>query len=404
MRGGRWRRALLVAFAAACIALNSPPHNKSLPHDAYVWQRQWTPALAAALAQSAAHVRCWRVLAAEMDGRGELVEIRADRAALHETQKPVVVVVRISRQIPSWNEEAAIRQSVALVHRWRQASIAVAGLEIDHDCGTARLAAYARFLAALRSQLPPPLTLSITALPAWLDSHRLPEVLAAVDESVLQVHAVINPRQGLFNRSQALAWVRSWSRTSVRPFRIALPNYGSRVAWNGRGSIAVVESEVPRFANLVAGSELVVRPLEVAGLMADIDGLVAPSLAGYAWFRLPTAGDRRAWTFPTWLAVLQGAPLAPAMRADVTPSGIPGTVDVYVSNTGAIDEVCPSKVDVVAAGRCEGADSLGPYTVERAGPTVRFRLVAPLLLPAGDRRLVGWVRCSLSGGRVYAKM
>ena len=44
------------------------------------------------------------------------------------------------------------------------------GVEIDYDCPTSKLPAYARFLVELRSRLARRMALSITALPTWMNS------------------------------------------------------------------------------------------------------------------------------------------------------------------------------------------------------------------------------------------
>ena len=111
------------------------------------------------------------------------------------------------------------------------ATPALAGLEIDYDCPTSKLAGYARFLAALRQRLAPDLALSITALPTWMSSSALERVAAEVSEIVLQVHAVDDPRHGLFDPAQAERWVRAFGRRTAQPFRVALPAYDVRVTW-----------------------------------------------------------------------------------------------------------------------------------------------------------------------------
>jgi hypothetical protein len=393
---------LLVVLAGCALQGAAPAPTVALPHDAYVWQRRWTPAVEEAVSQSAAHVRRWRVLGAEMSGGGELVAVQADRRALG--RMPVVLVVRINDQIPRWDHERAVTETVALVERWRDGGATLAGLEIDHDCGTARLGDYADFLARVRRAVSPDLELSITALPAWLASSRLDAVLAQVDETVLQVHAVVNPRQGLFDRAQAAAWVRRWGRVSPTPFRVALPTYGSRVTWDRAGRVTAVESEMPRYANLAPGRELVVRPLEVARFIDEVRRSSVPNLAGFAWFRVPTAGDRRAWTLATWHAVMAGHAIPPVMRAATTRGEVPGLFDVHIVNEGPIDDVVPRRVWVDDDARCEAADGVAPYTAARgADGVITFSLQAPLLLAAGERRPVGWVRCARAEGLVHVE-
>ena len=66
-----WLRVLLILLPTAGLAASSVTQG-ALPQDAYVWQRQWTPALASALDRSADLVRAWRVLAAQSDPAGRL--------------------------------------------------------------------------------------------------------------------------------------------------------------------------------------------------------------------------------------------------------------------------------------------------------------------------------------------
>ena len=55
---------------------------------------------------------------------------------------------------------------------------------------------YVRFLAELRSRLARRIALSITALPTWMNSAELERLTRDLDEIVLQVHAVDDPRRG----------------------------------------------------------------------------------------------------------------------------------------------------------------------------------------------------------------
>src|ERR1051325_9193966 len=76
--GGRMTRVAWLLLALAACLTGSADRQRALPHDAYVWQRQWTPALAAALDQSREVVRAWRVLAAETDRQGRLKPMAVD--------------------------------------------------------------------------------------------------------------------------------------------------------------------------------------------------------------------------------------------------------------------------------------------------------------------------------------
>jgi hypothetical protein len=150
--------------------------------------------------------------------------------------------VRIAAPLATLDRAALIADLVALRGDWPTSMM----LEIDHDCGSRQLADYARFLVALRRAL--------AARPAPV-AHRAARLagraqicdglLATVDEAVLQLHSLDKPARRLFDAAGARAWTASLARRTDKPFRVALPNYGSRVVLDGQGRIAAVESEVP---------------------------------------------------------------------------------------------------------------------------------------------------------------
>src|SRR6185503_3023626 len=113
---------------------------------AYIWQRAWTPRVIAAAERSADLVRAWRVLVAEADSRGHWVDVTVPWDALQATRRPIVAVVRIDGRL----DDARMPVLFDRVAATLDAAPAVSGLEIDYDCPTSKLAAYARFLGALR--------------------------------------------------------------------------------------------------------------------------------------------------------------------------------------------------------------------------------------------------------------
>lgn len=400
-------------------------------HDAYIWQRQWTSSLDRAVSASASRVRAWRVLAAEVDVRGQIVEASPHLDVLARTARPVIPVIRISGRLSDWSandptgdlaDDPAretrrdlardlIRHTQTLARRWRDAGVDVTGIETDYDCPTGSLPRYASFLAALRQAHPRDLALSITALPTWLDSARLRDVLERVDETVLQVHAVQHPEAGLFDREQARAWAREWADVSREvgskaggvPFRIALPTYGSRVTWARTGRITAIESEARTFADPAAGRELLVTPRDITTFLDTLRDDPPPNLTGLVWFRVPTAEDERAWSLATWHAVMDGRALPPDIAAIVEPSAtIPGLYDVYVNNRGNVDAMVPERVTLTSRGTCEAADSVAPYAMEKRRMAIEFRRVSPRLLARDRRTLIGWVRCPIEEIQVHA--
>lgn len=377
---------LLLAVLAAC-SQKPPP----LPHDVYVWQRVWTPAVTAAVADAGGTVSGWRVLGAELDGQGVWRPADPDRAVLAATAKPVVLVVRIEGQLVRWDGAKLRRAVLALAEGWRRDGLTVAAIEIDHDCATARLLAYAEFLRLLRAEMPRDMQLSLTALPTWLGSPALDNVLARVDEAVLQVHAVSDPRGGLFDARRARAWMKDFGKRMNRPWRVALPAYGSRVVWDAQGRIAAIESERPALIGGAISSELIASPQGMVDFLTALDRDRPPHLAGITWFRLPADGDARAWSLPTWRAVVGGQQLRPRLTVLAQAANSTGLYDVMLANHGTTDGVLPERV--LLDGKCTAADGINQYDIERRGDGFALRRATNGLMRPGGRRAIGWARC-----------
>jgi hypothetical protein len=392
---GVGRRTLGIAAAcASCAALLGgavPAAPKALGHEAYIWQRQWRPALIEAVSASRGHLQRWRVLAAQAGAAGKLVPVVVPHQALRASGRPVVMVVRIEGSLRLHDAAHLVREVVALRHRWAADGAAPVMVEIDHDAGTAALPAYAAFLAQLRSALDG-LPLSITALPAWMDSPVLSQVLAEADESVLQVHAVQHPSRGLFDASRARGWVQAWSRRSDKPFFVALPCYGAAVTYDKFGNLRSVEGEVPRLAGDASSGELMALPSEVSGLLGQLQRDGVRGLRGVAWFRLPTSEDRRAWSQATWHAVLRGQPLRGRAELQLRAAGHPGTFDLVLVNAGPHDAELPRQVDGGMA--CTAADGANGYVAHPVGAAPAVRRKAPGLLRSGQEQVIGWLRCA----------
>src|SRR5450830_446618 len=117
--GWRHRRTtFLCIFAVLGAALftlaacqRTPP---ALPQQAYIWQRQWTPAVAAAMQASEPLLGGWRVLAAELNAQRQWQPAYPDWQALRATSHAVVMVVRLDGQ-GGQPDNAAQRQVIALL-------------------------------------------------------------------------------------------------------------------------------------------------------------------------------------------------------------------------------------------------------------------------------------------------
>lgn len=370
LRTLRW---LLLSLLAACSA------PAPLVHEAYVWQRAWSEPLRAALIDPTQPFAVWRVLALEATGQ-RAVAIAIDAHALAQSGKPVRIVARIEGARLTIAATDVAQHLARAASVLRGAGVKVDGIEIDHDCATAALPHYAQWLGALRSALPDE-RLSITALPTWLDSPRLPELLARVEHSVLQVHAVAHPREGLFDAARARDWVRRYAELG-RPFYVALPAYHVAVSLDAAGAVVGVAAEE---ADSPAATEVRSDPVQAATLLHSLSGDVR-GLIGIVWFRLPLASDRRAWHPRTLRAVVAGDPLAAAVRTETT-TGL--TVQFALRASGNIDQLA---VPVELPASCRYADATPPFALD--GRPGAWRLVpqAPVWLKPDERREIGWCR------------
>jgi hypothetical protein len=386
------RALLLVATLALSLLSGVAASDRTLPQDAYVWQRKWTPALRVALKESSDLVRAWRVLAAYTYVGGNLQPVAVDWKALKDSGRPVIAVVRIDGQLRRWDDNRLLTDLDGLLSRWRHTGAPIAGLEIDNDCAVARLAMYAQFLALVRSHLDPKLSLSITALPAWLRSPELGAVLAPVTQAVLQVHMVQKPHAGLFNPEQARRWTQAMACVTSKPFLVAVPAYGVRVSWRGDGRMLTVEGENQLLVGGAWADEMIVSPEDVAKFLEELQVDRPAGLAGIIWFRLPVSGDIRAWSSETWRAVASGKPLHPDIEARAEKSDTPGMSDIVLINEGDTDATLPPRIDLPPA--CTIADGVNGYTLDRTESGLTIKREQDGLLPGHRRRLIGWMRCN----------
>ncbi|TFZ53807.1 DUF3142 domain-containing protein [Serratia proteamaculans] len=380
--------ALIAWFGGRQQALQLQPRQDN---QVYVWQRVWTPQHAAALAQSRNLFSTLRVLGLQVHPREGWREIPVNLSLLKQDGRPLWLVVRLDGQLAQLDESAIRQRLLKQLQQWQAAGLQVIGVEIDHDAATARLPDYQHFLQQLRQQLPRSLQLGITALPTWIGSATLPDLLQQVDSSVLQVHAVLSPQQGLFSGPLALRWVKQYAKMTQRPFRVALPAYGmGLVGFDAQG--AQVESE----ASLrVAGTsrELTVAPQQVADFLHQLNAQTTPYLRGIIWFRLPLADDRRAWSLTTLRAVIKNQPLSVNWQIKISPQPQQkGLNDLILHNNGPVDAPLPQEI-VINASECLAGDAAGNYRLESEPQRQRFVLISGDQLRAGQSRPLGWLRC-----------
>ncbi|KAB0485764.1 Protein of unknown function [Pseudomonas reinekei] len=374
-----------LALLLGCDQKGTPALDQQL----YIWQRQWTSAHEAALADSRMDFSTLRVLALQAFPQAGLSRARIDPLLLKRDGRPLIAVIRLDGQLKSLNQDEVTVQIQQVVIEWQAQGLHLAGVEIDHDAGISRLPGYREFLTQLRAVLPASLPLSITALPAWLDSPELPALLSTVDSSVLQVHAVSDPRRGLFDPEQARQWAKAWSRISAKPFYLALPAYGVALLSSASGA-PIVESEV-RLERDGERRELLADPQQLSELAIQLRNDPPAHLAGLIWFRLPLINDRRAWSLTTLRAVSRGDALDSQLSLKL--SADEGLYDIAIENLGNLDNAWPERVTLAVQG-CEGADALAGYALQQSPDLLTFTRLRDGRIAAGGQRAIGWARCS----------
>ena len=227
---------------------------------------------------------------------GRLAPVAVDWAALAASGRPVTAVVRIEGQLAHLDPKGLTETVAALLAGLAEKRVALAGVEIDHDCATGRLGAYAHLPRGPSRCRTGPAPLDHRPSPPGSRHLSSTGSSRLADGAVLQVHAVEAPQRGLFDPARAEEWVRAFKdRPAKRPFRVALPAYGVRVGYGetgrleigrGRGATALRRPR-PRGA---VGTSRRCRAVHRRDRARD----PPPRLAGFVWFRLPTQDDRRA--------------------------------------------------------------------------------------------------------------
>jgi hypothetical protein len=389
---------LIIAFLALSACTK---HNKDFQQGAYVWQRAWTPSVVAALQQveASSHVDRWHVLAGEFDRDAQSFSpAQVSFSVLPRLKHPVVMVFRIDGQMRHLDENMLIDRLTQVRQQWQSHGVHVSALEIDYDCATQQLPIYEHFLRQLRNSLPKDISLNITALPDWRHSSSISSLLHQVSRYTLQVHAVSNPHQGLFDSSLAETWAQEFSHLSSTPFELALPNYGSRILSNTQGKLLAVESEMPILASAQQTQELMAQPAALTAFLRKLHTDPPAHLQGIVWFRLPVSGDRRTWSYQTWVAVMDGryhaVPLLPELQSHTN-----GMLTVVLNNPNDMDVELPRLLVLNHA--CEVGDGANAYVFNP--DKASFSRQQEGLLHGHAQRVIGWIRCATTGMKTYAE-
>lgn len=385
--------APLLAVLLAATACAPPPRATGpLPHEAFVWQRAWTPeVLRAAESRDGLPLDGLVVLAAELTwdaGRPQDTRIAFGRSVA-----PAALAIRVETP-PAWDDPgplAALAAGVAAAHAPRE-------LMIDLDAPESRLDAYSRWIAAARAAVRaavPGAKLTITALPAWLSDARAFRRLArATDGFVLQVHS-LEPPAGpgrpatLCDPARARAWIEAAAQAGV-PFRVALPAYGYRARYDRAGKLLGLSADAPRDGS---PDEVIADPVAMAGLVRDLTAERPELLRGVVWFRLPVSEDRIHWQATTLAEVIAGRVPRATFRGAAARSAF-GPLDISLCNDGTADgRVAGFRVSWPPGAKALAGDGIRGFALHalEAG-SASFVADPPVLVTAGECGVpAGWL-------------
>lgn len=407
-------RSLRTLLLFLAVVLSQTVSARAFTREVYVWQRQFSPAVFQALREVRDVTDGSAVLALEVSwskGRPEVFRSSVDFAALAAAGRPVGLVLRVGPYPGITTEgEGPARFLVDLVMELlasaRRQGLEPAELQVDFDCASAKLGGYRVWLEALR-QAAAPVKLTFTALPDWLGRDDFSALARAADGFVLQVHSLEKPTGPdeifeLCDPVRAWAWIQLAGAIGV-PFRVALPTYGYRLAFDATGRFEALSAEGPAVARPAGTRWRTVRTdvSAVSGLARRLASAPPAGCTGVIWFRLPAEGDQLNWNLVTLKTALRDKP--PVSRLEVEVVWVEsGLAEVSLVNRGEQDEKFPTGIQARWAGdeTCRGADGLGGYQVDAA--LLRPQVVA-LTATSGvaDRRIaperrckIGWMRFS----------
>jgi len=335
-KGPRHRAvALCVILAAACANAFGASADGF-----YVWQRQWSERVAAAVdAELNAGTHDLHVLGGELEYVRDRPQWRASQVPPDLWRHPrVTAVLRLPVRALGDPESSA----AAIVAR--ADALGVCRVQLDVDVPERRLDRYAAMLKGVRRLWPPSsgaLRLGATFLPCHLGHDAVRRALAEIDEPVIQLHGIDAPKNraahwALMDRTTAFRALEAAHALDGR-FKMALPSYAYVLTFHADGRFRRLYAEGLSDAHICSepkphassyGSEQNMRIAEPdLGLLHEI--FASPLRLPVIWFRLPIPGaDRWCLARETLVLLEDGQCPEPHVEFSVREGARPGTLDL----------------------------------------------------------------------------
>jgi hypothetical protein len=395
----------LILLASALFASCRPQSSDTpLLQRGYLWQRDWTQAVAAAVTDADRQMDGVVVLGTEIQwnaGRPSPIRANLSWHTLKSLKKPVALALRIDPYPGPFVEHdlaatTIVNEATLLIQEANAHRLNLSELQVDFDCPQKKLAGYEIWAHAVRAAILPT-KLVLTTLPAWLDERDFPDLIRQSDGYVLQVHSIPTGyrtgREVVCDPALARSWVAKAGNLG-RPFDIALPTYRCTAGYDPTGNLlgVAMDSVEPVFPPGTRLLEFDSNADVLAGLIHDWHAARPEYLKGVIWYRVPVSTDRQNWRWPTVIAVMEGR--VPLHRLEVSSQG-DNPVDLSISNKGEADVPVNCTVTVTwKEGSLIASDALPGWSirVEPGRALFRSNSTRGLRLPPGTRIDIGWLR------------
>lgn len=307
----------------------------AFPHNFYIWNQQWNAAVVTSVEKWEPMSSAFHVLAVSYKKNLEVKRINVNWQSFQSGK--IKVVFRINgNTLPTI--ESVLSELENISNQIDDAQLQ--GLEIDFDSPTSQLKVYDEWLTALKGRLS--IELGITAIPTWLASNHLPSILDRLDFYILQVHSVLSPEDGLFNKNLAIKWSKQFNNLSDTPFLIALPNYWYQAGLDNKGKILYLNAEQSNLYRSKNALEIVANPEHIASAIKDIEGNNLKHFTGWIWFRMPTSNDSRIFSDATIIKLIDNNQEWKKVNVDLIAEPIMNTsknYDFWLINNSRFDVV-----------------------------------------------------------------
>lgn len=376
----------------------------------YIWQRSWDENIRSAVRDIEPCSSHFIILCGDLkyaDNKPAFTPVNIRWEYFKPGKSTVTLAFRINTYASQlFTNDSALNQVVIDIKEIIDSAISAAqkegtkikGIQFDYDCPTSKLDRYEAFLKVCNEKFPS-IPISITALPAWLDSGNFINLVKQTSYYVLQLHSFekpknINEANNIFPRDKAGAYLDKASGLN-HPYYISLPTYGYEVVFTKEGKFVGLRAEnMPTlWGKDIDHGVAMTDPNELIKFIGKIKTNKPKDLLGVCWFRLPLKTDEFNWDIKTLIAVINEKAPSLLFKAEIE-SSKDGLYNLYIINAGeqntfrmiSFDLSWPKEASLIY-------DILGKYQIQSAKESNSLHIEG-LPPKVGGKSLVAWFRAT----------